>query len=93
MIGRQEEVNCHIERESSKPIPTATHFLQQGQIIPTKPHLLLVPDVGCPSVCYKYVLLPLVNKEAALAYSRAEYSQAGRDIERVGGVKEMTCSC
>ena len=39
-------------------------------------------NVGFPSVCYEYVLLPLVNKEAASAYSRAEYSQAGRDIER-----------
>ena len=39
-------------------------------------------DVGFHSVCYQYVLLPLVNKEAALAYSRAEYSQARRNIER-----------
>ena len=29
-----------------------------------------------PSVCCEYVLLPLVNKEVALAYSRAEYSKA-----------------
>ena len=27
-------------------------------------------------------LLPLVNKEATMAYGKAEYSQAGRDIER-----------
>ena len=35
-----------------------------------------------PSVCYEYVLSPLVNKEASLAYGIAEYSQAGRDINR-----------
>ena len=29
-------------------------------------------DVGV-SACCEYVLLPLVNKEAALAYGRAEY--------------------
>ena len=33
-------------------------------------------DVGCPSVCCEYVLLPLVNKEADLAYGRTEYSKA-----------------
>ena len=32
--------------------------------------------MGFSFVCYEYVLLPLVNKEAALAYSRAEYSKA-----------------
>ena len=42
-----------------------------------------------PSVCYEYVLLPLVNKEVASAYSRVEHSQTGRDIERVGRVKDM----
>ena len=35
-------------------------------------------DVGFPSVCDEYVLLPLVNKEAASAYGRAEYIQSGR---------------
>ena len=30
-------------------------------------------DVGVPSVGCEYVLLPLVNKEAALAYGRIEY--------------------
>ena len=30
-------------------------------------------------VCYEYVLLPLVNKKFDLAYSKAEYNQAGRD--------------
>ena len=34
--------------------------------------------VGFPTVCYEYVLLPLVNKEAALAYVIAEYSQMGK---------------
>ena len=38
-------------------------------------------DVGLPSVCCEYVLLPLANKEAASAYGRAEYCQAGRDRE------------
>ena len=33
------------------------------------------------SVCSEYVSLPLVNEEAALAYSKAEYGQAGKDIE------------
>ena len=45
-----------------------------------------------PSVCYEYVLLPLTNEEADLTYGRAEYSQAGRDIERIGEVKtEVIC--
>lgn len=39
-------------------------------------------DVGFPSVGCEYVLLPLVNKEAPLAYRRAEYSQAKRDRKR-----------
>ena len=39
-------------------------------------------DAGFLSVSFEYVLLPLVNKEAASAYSRAEYSQAGRDTKR-----------
>ena len=38
--------------------------------------------MGFPFVCYKYILLPLVNKDAALAYSRADYNQDERDIER-----------
>ena len=36
-------------------------------------------DVGFPSACSEYVLLPLVEKEAASAYGRTEYSQPGRD--------------
>ena len=35
------------------------------------------PDVGFPTVCCEYVLLPLANKEAALAYGSAEYSKVG----------------
>ena len=48
--------------------------------------------MGCSSVCCEYVSLPLVNKEAALAYDKTEYSQAGRDISKVSGVREMPCS-
>ena len=33
-----------------------------------------------PSVCYEYVLLPLVNKEAAFGECLIEDSQARRDI-------------
>ena len=50
---------------------------------PASVHISLVPergpltDVGCPSVCCEYVLLLLVNKEAALVCGRAEYSKAG----------------
>ena len=41
------------------------------------------PDVGFPSVCWEYVLLPLANKETALAYGSTEYSQVGiLSIER-----------
>ena len=42
-------------------------------------------DVGFPSVCYEYVLLPLVIKEAVLAKGLVVSSQEGnldRDIER-----------
>ena len=41
-----------------------------------------------------FFFLPLVNKEDALAYSRAEYSQARRDMyrERVGRVGNTPCS-
>ena len=39
-------------------------------------------DMGFPSVCCEYVLVPLVNKESALAYGKEEYSQAGRDTDR-----------
>lgn len=54
---------------------------------------LLLPDVGVPAICCEYVSLSMANKEAVLSYGWAEYSQAGRDIERVGRVKEMQCSC
>ena len=48
-----------------------------------------------PSACCEYVLLPLVNKEDALAYVRAEYSKVGntsRDKRRKE-VSEIPCSC
>ena len=32
--------------------------------------------MGFPSECCEYVLLPMVNKEAALAHGQAEYSKA-----------------
>ena len=41
---------------------------------------LMILDVGFAFVCCEYVLLPLVNKETAWAYSRVEYSQAAKDI-------------
>ena len=34
----------------------------------------LVDDVGFPSQCYENALLPLVNKEDALTYDRADYN-------------------
>ena len=40
-----------------------------------------IHDVDLPSVCYEYILLPLLNKEPASAYDRAKYNQAER-IER-----------
>ena len=40
---------------------------------------------GFPSECYEYVLLSLVNKEAALAYGRAEYKVGSPSRERGGG--------
>ena len=44
--------------------------------------------MGFPSICCEYVLLPLVNKEANLANSQAEYSQAEILGENIG-VREM----
>ena len=46
------------------------------------------PNVPFPSECCEYALLSLVNRETALAYGRAEHSQAGRDTERVVRVKD-----
>ena len=40
-----------------------------------------------PSVCCEYVLLPFVNKEAALAYGRAEQSKEG-NLSRDRGRKK-----
>ena len=50
-------------------------------------------DVGFPSVCCEYVLLPLVNKEAALAYGKAEYSKAGNPSRDRGGKKAESDRC
>ena len=38
----------------------------------TEPSQILDFDMGWPSVCYEYSVLPLVNKEAVLAYGSAE---------------------
>ena len=46
-----------------------------------------VSDVRFPSVCCEYILLPLVNKEASLAYGRAEYSKVGNPSRDKGGKK------
>ena len=32
-------------------------------------------DVGFPSVCCEYILLPLVNKKSTVVYGKAEYSK------------------
>ena len=56
----------------------------------------LVPfDMGFPSVCYEYVLLPLVIKEAISASVLVKPSGIfkRRYGEKVGGVREMPCSC
>ena len=51
------------------------------------------PGVGFPSVCCEYVLLSLVNKEAGLAYGRAEYSKAGNPSRDRGGKKTESGRC
>ena len=50
-------------------------------------------DVGFPSVWYEYVLLPLVNKESALAYGRIEYSKSGNPSRDRGGKKVESAKC
>ena len=42
-------------------------------------------EVELPSVCYEYVLLPLVNKKLLLSSSLTEYSQTEKDIYREKG--------
>ena len=51
-------------------------------------------DVGFPSVCYEYVLLPLIIKEAVLANGLVKSGRKSeqRYKERVGRVKETPCS-
>ena len=44
-------------------------------------------EVGCPFVCCEFVLLPLVNKDSALTYGRAEYNKAGNLSRDRGGKK------
>ena len=49
-------------------------------------------DVGCPSVCCEFVLLPFVNKEANLANNQAEQSQVrnpNRYREKKSQVREI----
>ena len=50
-------------------------------------------DVGFPSVFCEYVLLPLVNKEAVLAYGREEYGKAGNPSIDRRGKKAESESC
>ena len=46
-----------------------------------------------PSVCCEYVLLPFVNKEAALTYDRAEYSNSENPNRDRGGKKAESERC
>lgn len=48
---------------------------------------MYIVDVESPSLCCEYVLFPLVNKEATLAYGRAEYSKGGIPSRNRGGMK------
>ena len=52
-------------------------------------------DMGLPSVCYEYVLLPLVSKEVVSANGLVKPGRKSeqRYREKVGGVKEMSSSC
>ena len=70
--------------------------IHTNNISPVKPDQLLCPinasqhshcDVGFPSVCGEYVLLPLVNKEVALAYGRTEYFKTSNSSRDRGGKK------
>ena len=47
---------------------------------------------GIHPVCSEYVLLPLANKAAALAYSMAEYSKVGNTSRDRGRKKVETDS-
>ena len=48
----------------------------------------LVIDVGFPSACYEYILLPLVYKQCTLAYGRAEYIARQKHPSRDRGEKK-----
>ena len=50
-------------------------------------------DVGFPSVCYEYVLLPLVNKEVSLAYDRAGCSKVRNSSRDRGGKEAESGRC
>ena len=53
--------------------------------------------MGLPSVCYEYVLLPLVNKEVALGIWQDRINLHGKSEQRyrekVVEVRKMACSC
>ena len=44
-------------------------------------------------MCYEYVLLPLVNNEASLAYGRTEYSREGNPGRDKGGKEVESERC
>ena len=50
-------------------------------------------NVAFPSVCFEYVLLPLVNKETALAYGKAEDSKSENLSRDRGGKKAEPERC
>ena len=53
----------------------------------------MASNVGFTSVWCKYVLLSLVNKEAALAYSKTEYTNVGIPSRDRGGTKVKSMRC
>ena len=49
--------------------------------------------MGCPFVSCEHVLLPMVNKDTALAYGKADYSKVGNQSRNRGGKKVETGRC
>ena len=51
--------------------------------------------MGFPSVCYEYVLLLLVTKEAVLASGLVKLGGKSKQryVEKVGRVEETPCNC
>ena len=49
--------------------------------------------MGCPSVCCEHVLLPIINKDTALAYGKADYSKVGNQCRNRGGKKFESGRC